>query len=211
MGAPSSEAMTGPAVSRGLDGQPAVSRDLDGSSRPGIDPATPAWLLPLARALAVVNRAILGVGMLALLAASVVLTYSVFSRYFLKASTDWQDEAAVFLLVGATFMCGAFVQSIRGHIGISAVSALLSPVVNRLRVVLVDLLSMAFCAFFAWKSWTLLHEALVDGQRTSSSWAPPLWIPYGLMAGGMTLVALQLAIQVVASANRLRHPEATSA
>jgi TRAP-type C4-dicarboxylate transport system permease small subunit len=201
MHAPSAEAMA----------DPALSRDLDGSSRPGIDPATPAWLMPVARALAVVNRAILGLGMLALLAASVVLTYSVFSRYFLKASTDWQDEAAVFLLVGATFMCGAFVQSIRGHIGISAVSTLLSPAVNRLRVLLVDLLSTAFCAFFAWKSWTLLHEALVDGQRTSSSWAPPLWIPYGLMAGGMTLVAVQLAIQVVASANRLRHSEAASA
>ena len=60
--------------------------------------------------------------MVALLAASLVLTSSVLTRYFLKASTDWQDETAVFLLVGATFLCGAFVQSIRGHIGIEAVA-----------------------------------------------------------------------------------------
>ncbi len=168
-----------------------------------IDPATPRILLPLARALAFANRGTVAFGMLALLAASLVLTSSVVTRYVWKASTDWQDETAVFLLVGATFLCGAFVQSIRGHVGIEAVSTLLSKRVDALRRVAVDLLSLAFCAFFAWKSWTLLHEAWVDKQTTSSSWAPPLSIPYGLMALGMTLLSLQLAIHLSASVNRM--------
>jgi TRAP-type C4-dicarboxylate transport system permease small subunit len=168
-----------------------------------LDPATPRVLMPLARALAFVNRVVVTLGMVALLAAAVVLTSSVLSRYFLKASTDWQDEAAVFCLVGATFLCGAFVQTLRGHIGIEAVASVLSPAANRLRVAFVDLMSFAFCTFFAWKSWTLLHEAWVDGQTTSSSWAPPLWIPYGLMSLGMTFLALQLLVQVAASFNRV--------
>ena len=46
--------------------------------------------------------------MLALLAAAGILTYSVVARYFFKIPTDWQDEAAVFLLVGATFLSGAY-------------------------------------------------------------------------------------------------------
>ncbi|MDQ6685601.1 MAG: TRAP transporter small permease [Pseudomonadota bacterium] len=142
-------------------------------------------------------------GMVALLAASLVLTSSVVTRYLFKSSTDWQDETAVFLLVGATFLCGAFVQAIRGHIGIEAVSSVLSPSLNRARLALVDLLCLLFCSFFAWKSWTLLREAWVDGQTTSSSWAPPLWIPYSLMAAGMTLIALQLAVQAVATWRRL--------
>jgi TRAP-type C4-dicarboxylate transport system permease small subunit len=170
----------------------------------GIDPATPRALLPLARALALANHAMVAVGMLALLAASIVLTSSVVTRYFFKASTDWQDETAVFLLVGATFLAGAFVQSIRGHVGIEAVTTLLSRRVDALRRIAVDALCLAFCAFFAWKSWTLLHEAWVDKQTTSSTWAPPLWIPYSLMAVGMTLLTLQLVINVVASANRAR-------
>ena len=176
----------------------------DAGATPGVDPATPRALLPLARALAAANRVMVGFGMVALLAASLVLTSSVVTRYLFKASTDWQDETAVFLLVGATFLCGAFVQSIRGHVGIEAVSTLLSERADAIRRILVDVLCLAFCALFAWKSWTLLHEAWVDKQTTSSSWAPPLWIPYLLMSLGMTLLSLQLIIHVAASINRAR-------
>ena len=172
----------------------------------GIDPATPRVLIPVARALDLANKVMLGFGMLALLAAALVLTSSVVTRYLFKASTDWQDETAVFLLVGATFLCGAFVQQIRGHVGIEAVASLLSRRADAVRRVGVDLLCAAFCGFFAWKSWTLLHEAWVDKQTTSSSWAPPLWIPYGLMAVGMSLLAAQLLVQLAASINRARGP-----
>ena len=171
-----------------------------------IDPDTPRWLLPLARALAWLNRAMVALGMVALLVASCVLTYSVVSRYVMKASTDWQDEAAVFCLVGATFLCGAFVQALRGHVGIEAVAGWLPQSWNRLRLAFVDLLSFVFCTFFAWKSWALFHEAWVEHQTTSSSWAPPLAIPYGLMAAGMSLLALQLAVQLVARINGLGKP-----
>jgi TRAP-type C4-dicarboxylate transport system permease small subunit len=150
----------------------------------------------LARLMAGVNRIMVVFGMIALLVAAAILTYSVFSRYFFKAATDWQDEAAVFCIVGAVFLSGAYVQSRRGHIGIEAVASILPPAVNRARAFVVDVLSFLFCSFFAWKSWTLWHEAWVDKMTSSSSWAPPLAIPYGLMSLGMSLLALQLLLQL---------------
>jgi TRAP-type C4-dicarboxylate transport system permease small subunit len=144
-----------------------------------------------------VNRAVSVFGMVALLVASLVLTYSVFSRYLFKAGTDWQDEVAVFCIVGAVFLAGAWVQSQRGHIGIEAVASILPARINRVRVVLVDIMTLAFCTFFAWKSWTLFHEAWVDKMTTSSTFAPPLTIPYGLMATGMTLLVIQIALQTI--------------
>jgi TRAP-type C4-dicarboxylate transport system permease small subunit len=162
--------------------------------------ATPAvggvlgWLLRLQNA---VNRGVLFLSMLAILAACAILTGSVFLRYYFKAPTDWQDEMSVFLLVGAMFMCGAYVQAQRGHIGIEALAGFFSPAANRWRLLFCDAASFAFCLFFTWKTWSMLHEAVVDGQTTSSSWAPPLWIPYGLMAVGMTLLTLQILLQIL--------------
>jgi len=148
-----------------------------------------------------VNSAVLVLSMIALIAACLILTGSVFLRYFLKVPTDWQDEMSVFLLIGAVFMCGAYVQAERGHIGITAIEGYCSPLVNRLRLLFCDVTSFAFCTFFSYKSWSMLHEAVVEGQTSSSSWAPPMWIPYGLMSTGMTLLCLQLLMQIVVGIN----------
>ena len=169
-------------------------------------PVAAGALAPFARALAFLNLWIVRLGSIALLAAALVLTYSVVSRYFFKATTDWQDEAAVFCIVGAVFMASAYVQSFRGHIGIELLASFLSPRANRVRAIVVDIGSFLFCAFFAWKSWTLLHEAYVDKQTTTSSWGPPLWIPYGLMAFGITLLAVQIALQIAAALQRRSRP-----
>ncbi len=99
-------------------------------------------------------------------------------------------------------MSAAAIQARRGHVAIEAVVGLLSPRVNRVRVLLVDIASLAFCGYFAWKSWTLLHEAVVDNFHSGSTWGPPLWIPYSLMTVGMTLLSIQLLLQIVAELRR---------
>jgi TRAP-type C4-dicarboxylate transport system permease small subunit len=44
----------------------------------------------------------------------------------------------------------------------------------------------------------------VDKQTTSSTWAPPLSIPYGVMAAGFTLLALQVLLQLMTHFTRSR-------
>jgi len=154
------------------------------------------------RILARVNDLVVKASSAALVAAGFVLTYSVIVRYFLKISTDWQDEMSVFLIVGAVFMSSAAVQALRGHVAIETIVGLLPARVNRARQILVDVGSLAFCAFFAWKSWTLLHEAWVDDYHSGSTWGPPLWIPYSLMTIGMTLLSIQILLQVMGELRR---------
>ena len=102
----------------------------------------------LDRGLAILNRIIVVFAALALIAACAILSYSVLSRALFHAANYWQDEAAVFLLVGATFMTAAYVQQNRGHIGIEAFVGLLSPLANRIRLWIVDVVTFLFCVFF---------------------------------------------------------------
>jgi TRAP-type C4-dicarboxylate transport system permease small subunit len=164
------------------------------SSLPGLRPLE--WLLEA------INRLIVVGASLALVAAAVVLSESVLVRYLYKSATDWQDEISVMLLVGAIFLSAAYVQSVRGHVAIEALAELLSPAANRFRVICADGVSLAFCLFFSWKSWTLMHEALIDGQVRDSTFATPLWIPYSLMGAGMSLLAIQILVQLIAELAR---------
>jgi TRAP-type C4-dicarboxylate transport system permease small subunit len=165
------------------------------SAAPAV-PAGTGTLAALTRAAYLVNEWIMRLSTIAILGSALILTLSVVTRYFLKVSTDWQDEASVFLLVGAIFMCGAYVQSYRGHVGIEALAGILSPKANRYRRIFIDLFSLAFCAFFSWKSWHMFHEAFAGGYTTSSTFAPPLWIPYGLLALGMSNLSFQIVLQI---------------
>jgi len=162
---------------------------------------------PVARVLAAINSAIVVLSSIALVIASFVLTYSVLSRYFLHFSTDWQDELSVFLIVGAVFMSAASIQARRGHVAIEAIVGLLPEGVNRIRQIAVDVASFVFCAFFAWKSWLLLDEAWTENFHSESTWGPPLWIPYSLMSVGMTLLGVQLLLQIVIGLVPRRAPE----
>ena len=71
------------------------------------------------------DRILVLVASIALLAGAFVLTESVVVRYVLQSSTDWQDETTVFLLVGTTFLSAPWVQSWRGHVAIEALSEIL--------------------------------------------------------------------------------------
>ena len=148
------------------------------------------------------NALLVAVSALAAAAAGGVLTWEVAGRYFFKIPSDWQDELSIFLLVGATFLSAGWIQARRGHVGIDALQYVLPSAAERARRILADVVSLAFCGFFCWRCWALLWEAWEEGQTTDSAWGPPLTIPYGLMALGMSVLVLQLAIQVLAPLGR---------
>ena len=164
---------------------------------PALTARRPSVLEAIISACDVLDVILVWICALATIGAGLVLTYSVAVRYLLHASTDWQDEMAVFLLVGATFLSAPYVQAARGHITIEAAGEVLPRRIERVRAFASDVVCLAFCGFFSWQCWLLLLEAIDDGRVTDSAWAPPLWIPYSLMTVGMTLLCLRIALQIV--------------
>lgn len=125
-----------------------------------------------------------------------ILVFEVGVRYWLAWATDWEIEMTIMLLIVATFLGAAFTQSSRGHVGIEVLDTLLSARANRVRHIIGDLLSLAFCVFIAWKAWLFFHEAWGDGKMSNTAWAPKLWPAYLAMAAGMSLLSLQLLVQI---------------
>lgn len=170
---------------------------MNGTTRPQAEVGAIGVFAPITALLHAVNTAVAVASGIAIGIAGCVLTWEATARYLFKIPSDWQDEMAIFLLVGATFLSASWVQQHRGHVGIQALGAILSPRADRVRRFVSDIVTLAFCVFFSWKSWSLLIDAVRDGQTSNSAWGAPLWIPYGAMALGMSLLSLQILLQVL--------------
>lgn len=132
-----------------------------------------------------------------------LITYEVIWRYYLARPHTWSLEVNIFLLIGATFLASPFTQFRRGHVGTEVLDVVLPRHWIPWRVLLGDVLSCAVCTFIGVSVTSYAMQAWTEGWATDSTWAPPLWIPYTLMAVGMWLTALQCLVQIVAQVGQL--------
>jgi len=145
------------------------------------------------------------VAALLIVVSTLAISYEVVWRYLFHEPHDWSLEFNIFMLIAATFLAAAHTQMKRGHVGIEVLDGLLSAPWKRRRRVLSDMLSLLFCAFITVYIWKHFHQAWEGGWVSSSTWAPKEWIPYSFMGVGMTMLCLQLLVQI---GDDLLHPAA---
>jgi len=155
-----------------------------------------AWSA-LRRVVSAINALCLLVGGLLILASCIAISNEVFWRYYLHAPHTWSLELNIFLLIAATFLAAGGTQALRGHVGTEVLQAFMPARWNRRRIFAGDILSLLLCGFIAIKVWAYAWQAWSEGWTTDSVWAPKLWIPYGVMAVGMTLLTIEYVVQVI--------------
>jgi TRAP-type C4-dicarboxylate transport system permease small subunit len=149
------------------------------------------------RSIAALNALLGLIGGLMIVTSCVAISNEVVWRYFLRHPHTWSLELNIFLLIGATFLAAGYTQSVRGHVGTEVLETLMSPRWNRRRILAGDVISAVLVGFIAWKIWVYTGTAWSEGWTTDSVWAPKLWIPYAMMAFGLTLLTLEYIVQIV--------------
>lgn len=116
----------------------------------------------------------------------------IFVRFVLNASTVWQTEVVVYLMVGATLVGLAFVQKQKGHVNVDLLKLSLSPKAGRYLDIVTHsaaIVVIAVCFFYGYEFW---HLAQSRGWTSDTVTAVPLWIPYLALPVGLGLMLLQL-------------------
>jgi TRAP-type C4-dicarboxylate transport system permease small subunit len=116
----------------------------------------------------------------------------IFVRFVLNASTVWQTEIVVYLMVGATLLGLAFVQKHKGHVNVDLLPIWLNYRSARILAIFTGLTAItvtAVCLFYGFEFWHLVHKR---GWTSDTVTAVPLWIPYLSLPIGLGLLLLQL-------------------
>ena len=157
------------------------------------DRRRPAWMRAVDRV-----SDVCGVIAATMILVAVLLTCQmIWVRYVANASTVWQTETVIYLMIGATMIGLPYVQRVRGHVSVDLLPNLLPPAGRRALAVFVLLLSIAVCGVMFRHAFELWHLAFDRGWRTETVWGPPQWIPYVGLPIGFGLFVVQLATDLV--------------
>lgn len=135
-----------------------------------------------------VNRSILGIASLALLAAMLLMIYEGSARYLADTSYDWVEEVVRFLLVWAFFATLGVAGFRHCHIRTEMLLARLSRPVQRLTWLFACLVGMAYATILAGSSLAQLQRYYVTRMVSDSTLELPMWPVFLALPVGSVLL-----------------------
>lgn len=130
----------------------------------------------------------------------------IFVRFVLNASTIWQTEMVIYLVIGATLVGLPYVQRLRGHVNVDLVPISLPRPARKILAIFTLSASIAIVAVMLWYGFDNWHVAWARGWKSDTVWGVRLWIPYLAMPVGFGLFLLQLVADLVAVILRIDQP-----
>ena len=128
--------------------------------------------------------------------AALVITWNVIYRA-LGASTYWEIEFSVFMMVGSLFLASPFCLKTNGHVAVDLLSHYLPRRARRWLGVATAVVGLGVCVYLAYSGAELTIDSFDKGERTESSWAPYKWPLFLSMPVGLGLTALQYIAELM--------------
>jgi TRAP-type C4-dicarboxylate transport system permease small subunit len=134
--------------------------------------------------------------------AALVITWNVIYRAT-GASTYWEIEFSVFMMVASLFLASPYCLRTQGHVGVDLLSHYLPARYARPVMAAVAVIGLLVCLYLAVAGGILTVESFEKGETTESTWAPYKWPLFLTMPVGLALTALQYVAELV----RMNLPE----
>ena len=122
----------------------------------------------------------------------------IFVRFVLNASTVWQTEMVVYLMIAATLIGLPYVQRLRGHVNVDLIPLSLSKKPRFYLSLVTGVISMIVVGIMLYYGYDYWHLAWTKNWTSDTVWAVRLWIPYFTVPLGFFLLLLQLFADFVA-------------
>ncbi|NYT62965.1 TRAP transporter small permease [Alcaligenaceae bacterium] len=147
----------------------------------------------IAKTTACINKAVTGLGIVALALLPLIVFYDVTARYLFNAPTIWATEISIYLLQLLVFLPMGLLLSENAHIRSTLLTDKLPPGIRHI----LHLLSLVLVALLAgcitWLGWKLTAHSWNYSQVSATLLAIPLWIPNALIPlGGLLLLVSAL-------------------
>ncbi len=127
-----------------------------------------------------------------------VVCHMVFMRYVLNASTIWQTEFVVYMMLAATLIGMPYVQMLRGHVNVDLLPIYLRGRSRLVLALLAEGAALIVCGLIAWQAAHLWWESWSGNWHSDTVWGVPLWLPYAVMPIGFALMCLQFLADLAA-------------
>ncbi|OGA17642.1 MAG: hypothetical protein A3I63_03825 [Betaproteobacteria bacterium RIFCSPLOWO2_02_FULL_66_14] len=130
-----------------------------------------------------------------LLLAALVICWNVIYRA-MGASTYWEIEFSVYMMVAALFLGSPYCLRTNGHVAVDLLAHWMPQRFSRTLGVCVLVVGLAVCIYLAILGGVLTVESFERGERTESTWAPYKWPLFLAMPVGLGLTALQYVAEL---------------
>lgn len=158
------------------------------------------------RAIDAVSNACGALAALMILTAVLLTCQMIWVRTVNNASTVWQTETVIYLMIAATLLGLPWVQRVRGHVNVDLLPRLLPAGLRRALAIIVLLAAISVIGIMLFYGSELWLVAFERGWKSATVWGPPLWIPYLALPVGFALYLLQLVADLVAVSTGLDDP-----
>jgi len=125
-------------------------------------------------------------------------------RYVLNQPSVFSVEISEYIMIFITFMCAGWVLHKNAHVSMTVITDRLSKRTKICLDIVTSMLTMGVCCVIIWKGALSAVIAFTGNYRSASLIQFPLWISYGFIPLGMTILLLQYVVRIRENILRLK-------